>query len=191
MGNRLPAIWGSPAVCVAWSLSSRCEIRNTGIFLFFFPEPTWICTCWKLLLKGEERKCHTVRAHWSLDSTIVQLHAWEDAETKQATKDNVSLHTSLTPFKIQWNIIKYHSCESIWILISSMNGPVLDRRWTIQLLGKKSIVNQRVILSSVLFLCMGFFGPCLGLVWKWFFTIVRYFVKSVGVTFYRENKREK
>lgn len=36
-----------------------------------------------------------------LNNTTVQLHAWEDAETKQATKGHISLHVSLIKLKIQ------------------------------------------------------------------------------------------
>lgn len=75
-------------------------------FIFFFPELTWICIWWKLLLREGKRKCHTVQAHCFPSSTTVELHAWEDTETQQAMKDHVSLHVSLIPPKIQWNIIK-------------------------------------------------------------------------------------
>lgn len=148
----------------AYLLNAKSDIlKFWNVFKFLFLIFSWANINFHLLeTEGRKNKMSYSTSPLLSEYNDCAAACLGRCRDKQAMEVHISWHVSLILLEIQWNIIKQHSCVSIWMLIFSMNRLMLGRRWTIQLQGKKS-ENQRVVVSNVLFLCKDFSVPCFGL----------------------------
>lgn len=170
MGNRLTVIWENlkshslsytKPIYKMWNLSYLNFANFFILCLIFF---SWANINFHILeTEGRKNKLSYCTSPLLSEYNDCPAACLGRCGDKQAMEVHISWHVSLILLEIQWNIIKKHSCVSIWIIIFSVNRLMLDRRWTIQLQGKKKSKNQRVVVTNVLFLCKDFFVPCFGL----------------------------